>query len=357
MSKNEARASQRLSGIDCDSIQTVEQLEELLSEPTPGVVETLARLDGDIMVLGVAGKMGPTLARMARRASDLAGVKRRVIGVSRFSSGDVEEKLRSHGIETIRCDLLDGDRLMELPDAPNVIYMAGVKFGTTGRQSLTWAMNAFAPGMVCRKFHKSRIAAFSTGNVYPLIPVTLCGSLETDPPGPIGEYAMSCLGRERVFEHFSRTMGIPVTLIRLNYATELRYGVLVDIANKVKSGSAIDLANGNVNVIWQGDANAMALQSLGVADSPPFVLNVAGPEILSVRRIAEQLGRLMGKEVSFTGEESPDAYLSCGMLGHGLFGYPRVSVYRMLSWVADWVMRGGEELGKPTHFETRDGKY
>ena len=340
-----------------DSIRDVAHLEELLSEPTPGVIETMARLEGDLVVLGAAGKMGPTLARMARRASDLAGRSRRVFAVSRFSERDGETRLQRHGIETIRCDLLDPAELDALPDAPNVVYMAGMKFGSTGQEALTWAMNTYLPGMVSRKYRASRIAAFSTGNVYGLRPVHLGGSVESDSPDPVGEYAMSCLGRERILEHFSRTLVTPVSLLRLNYAVEMRYGVLVDLARRVLLGEPVDLGMGNVNVIWQADANAMALRSLDLASSPPLVLNLVGPELLSVRRICEEFGRLMEKEVTFTGTESPDALLSSGQLGHGLLGYPRVPVRHLLQWTADWVRRGGETSGKPTHFEARDGRF
>lgn len=341
-----------------DAITSVTQLGELLSEPKPRLIDALRRVPGDIVILGAAGKMGPTLARMALRASrdDGAG-GRRVIAVSRFSNTAEREKLNSHGVETIRCDLLDQAQLDALPDAPNVVYMAGMKFGSTGQESLTWAMNAYLPGMVCQKYRNSRIVAFSTGNVYGLSPVTNGGSVETDPPNPLGDYAMSCLGRERIFEHFSRTLNIPVSIIRLNYACEMRYGVLVDLAQRVWTDQPIDLAIGNINVIWQGDANAMSLAALEHAATPPFVLNVTGPELLSVRRVCEQLAARMGKAVTFSGTERPDALLNNGQLGHQRYGYPCVSVGQMLEWIARWVMRGGEGLGKPTHFEARDGKF
>jgi hypothetical protein len=339
------------------AIPSVELLEDLLSEPTAEVVQTLGRLEGDLVLLGVGGKMGPTLARMARRATDAAGVRRRILGVSRFSSGDLEARLQAQGIDTIRCDLLDPSQLDQLPDAANVIYLAGMKFGATGQEALTWAMNSFLPGMVCQRYRHSRIVAFSTGNVYGLTPVHLGGSLESDPLNPQGEYAISCLGRERVFEHFSRTLDIPMALLRLNYATELRYGVLVDLALRVQGGQAIDLTMGHLNAIWQADANAMALRAFDRVATPPFVLNIAGPETLSVRRVGQQLGQLLGKDVAFTGNEASDAFLSNGQLGHRLFGYPRIGVQQLLHWIADWVQRGGASLGKPTHFEVRDGKF
>lgn len=339
------------------TIRTVEELENALSEPTPGVVDTLGRLDGDIILLGAAGKMGPTLAKMTKRASDAAGVKRRVMAVSRFSSADEERKLQEAGLETIKCDILDVDGLNALPDAPNVVFMVGMKFGSSGAEGLTWAVNAFLPGLVCMKYAHSRIVAFSSGNVYKFVPVGFGGSAETDAIGPIGEYAMSVLGRERVFQHFSNTLGIPVSLIRLNYAVELRYGVLVDIAQKVHAGQPVDVSNGYVNVIWQRDANAMTLQSFDNASSPPFVLNVSGPEFLSVRRVAEEFGEMMGKQPIIEGQESPDALLSNGSLGYELFGRPSVTARQMMEWIAQWVMSGGDSIGKPTHFETRNGKF
>ena len=340
-----------------DEIASIEQLEEMISEPSGGVVEALGRLQGDVIVLGSGGKMGPSLARMAKRASDEAGVSRRVIGVDVFPSGEQEMKLRAAGVETIKCDLMDQGQLDSLPDAPNVVYMVGMKFGATGQEALTWALNAFLPGLVCRKYRDSRIAAFSTGNIYGMVPLHSGGSVESDAPNPTGEYATSALGRERIFEHFSRTLGIPTSIIRLNYSHEMRYGVLVDIAQKVWAGQPVDVTMGNANVIWQADANAMALQSLEYAASPPFAVNVAGPEVVSVGRAARQFGELMGREVTITGSESPDSFISNGQLGHRLFGYPGVSAGQMIQWIAKWVMRGGESLGKPTHFETRDGRF
>lgn len=340
-----------------DSIASTEQLEEMLSEPLPGVVETMAKLDGDLIVLGVGGKMGPTLARMARRATDLAGVRRRVIGVARFSNPAERAKLEACGVETVTCDLLQRDRVSELPDVPNVVFMAGMKFGTTNQEAMTWAMNVYVPAIVCDKYAKSRIAAFSTGNVYGLSPMEKGGSVESDPLNPTGDYACSCAGRERMFEHFSRTQGTPVTIIRLNYACEMRYGVLADLARRVWTGEPVDVSMSCVNVIWQRDANAMSLESLAHAASPPFLLNVAGPEQLRVRQIAEQFGILMKRPVSFTGREATDALLSNGQLGYRLFGKPTVTPEIMMKWIADWIMRGGESLNKPTHFETRDGKF
>ena len=339
------------------SIRDVCHLEELLSEPSAAAIEAMRRVTGDILVLGVGGKMGPTLARMARRAADAAGVSVRVIGVSRFSSSAQQAALEPHGIETIRCDLLDEDALARLPDAPNVIFMAGRKFGSTGDEPLTWAMNTHLPALVCRRYTGSRIVAFSTGNVYGLTPSGHGGSREEDPPNPVGEYAMSCLGRERMFEHFSRTYGTPVAILRLNYATEMRYGVLVDLARKVFRREPLDLAMGYFNVIWQADANAMALAALAHTSSPPLIVNLAGAEELSVRATSTELARLLDVDVSFEGREGPDALLSNGARGRALLGTPRVDAARLLAWTAAWIRRGGENLDKPTHFESRTGRF
>ena len=339
------------------AIRDEAHLEDLLSEPSPGVVATLHGSPGDIVILGVGGKMGPSLARMARRAADVAGGKRRVIGVARFSQSGLERQLQAAGVETIRCDLLDEDQVARLPDAPLVVAMTGMKFGATGQEALTWAMNSHVPAIICSKYRHSKIAAFSTGNVYGMTPVKLGGSLETDPLLAVGEYAQSCIGRERMYEYFSRRWSIPRATLRLNYATEMRYGVLVDIARKVQQGEPVDVTMGHLNAIWQGDANALALCALGDTSSPPRVLNIAGPEILSVRRLAEEFGRLLERPVTFTGAEADDAFLSNAKLSHQMYGYPRVPAAQLVQWIADWVRRGGASLGKPTHFEVRDGKY
>jgi nucleoside-diphosphate-sugar epimerase len=340
-----------------NAIVDTEQLDDLLSEPSHGVIETLASLEGDILILGVGGKMGPTLARMARRASDAGGSRRRVIGVSRFSVSNLAPQLQSWGVETVPCDLLDRAALAALPEAANIIFMAGMKFGSTSQESLTWAMNSFLPGLVCERYPASRIAAFSTGNVYGLTPVSGGGSVEMDAPNPTGEYAMSCLGRERIFEHFSRANGTKLSILRLNYSTELRYGVLVDIARRVHAGEPVPLSMGYLNAIWQGDACGMSLQSLARVSAAPFVINIAGPELLSVRRVAEQFGQLSQKTVRFDGHESPDALLSNATRACELFGRPRVDAEQMIRWIADWVAAGGETLAKPTHFEERSGRF
>lgn len=349
---------------DTSLIRTVDELDDRLSEPTEATVRAMAALKGDLVILGIGGKMGPTLARMAKRASDLAGVERRIIGVSRFSassgssaSSALEQRLNSWGIETHRADLLDPTQHSQLPAAPNVLFMAGMKFGATGQESLTWAMNTFLPGLVCQRYRKSRIVVFSTGNVYGLSPVSRAGSIETDPLQPLGEYAQSCLGRERIFEHFSRTQGTEIAILRLNYASELRYGVLLDIAQRVQADDVISLEMGHLNAIWQGDAAAIALQSLLHTSSPPFVLNIAGPELLSVARVAAHFGELLQKPVRYGGVESPDALLSNAQKSIQLFGYPQVNIGQLMRWIAQWVAKGGETLNKPTHFENRAGDF
>lgn len=340
-----------------NTIHTVDELEDLLSQPTEAVVDLMRRLEGDILLLGVAGKIGPSLARMAKRASTLAGVNRRVIGVSRFSNPNEETRLRENGVETIRCDLLDDEAVARLPKAPNLLYLAGLKFGASGDAPGTWAMNTWLPGVVCGAFPTSRIVAYSTGTVYGLTPSAEGGSRETDTPQPVGEYAMSCLGRERLFEYFSRTLHIPVALIRLFYACEPRYGVLVDIAAKLLAREPVDLGMGCFNIIWQGDCNAMTLLALDRATSPAFVFNLTGPEILGIREVAETFGQRFGIEPHFCGVEQETACLGNAALAQNLFGPPRVTAGQLIDWVADWMVRGGPTLGKPTHFETRDGRF
>lgn len=342
---------------DLQSIRDVAELEDVLSHPPPCAVEAMRAVEGDIVVLGVGGKMGPTLARMAKRASDQAGTPRRVIGVSRFSEEGLPQRLQSWGIETQRADLLDHECYADLPDAPNVMYMAGLKFGTTGNEGATWAMNTFLPGLVADRYRSSRIAVFSTGNVYGLTSVTSGGAKEDDPLCPAGEYAMSCLGRERVFDYFSRSRGIPMTFLRLCYATELRYGVLVDIGRQVYSGQTISVNMGYMNAIWQANASAMCLASLRYASSPPLALNVTGPKIFSVRRIAEEFGRLFRRPVLFEGSESPDALLANADMACRLFGCEDIDAARSLPLVAEWIERGGKNFGKPTHYDNRIGDF
>jgi len=335
----------------------LDELEERLSRPTPDVIDLMRELPGDVIVLGAAGKMGPSLTRMAKRASDEAGTKRRVIAVSRFSTLGSAAAFEQHGIETIAVDLLAANAVAYLPHAPNVIYMAGMKFGATGQEPLTWAMNAWLPGLVCERYHRSRIAAFSTGNVYGLVPVEGGGSKEEDALNPAGEYAMSCLGRERIFQHFSLMRGTSVSLIRLNYACDLRYGVLVDVAQKVWSGQPVDVRMGYFNTIWQGDANALSLLSLGKAQSPAWTVNLTGTATLSVREVAKRFGEMFGKPVQIEGKEAPDALLSNPYRSFVELGIPFIRDEELIEWVASWVSSGGESLDKPTHFESRDGRF
>ena len=338
-------------------IQTEVQLESHLSEPTAEVIAAIAALEGDILILGVGGKMGPTLAKQAKRAIDSAGIAKSVIGVSRFSTLGIREDLHEVGIETITADLLSENSLQNLPDIQNVILMAGRKFGSTGNESLTWAMNGYMPGRVAEKFRDSRLVVFSTGNVYPLTPVSHGGATENSTVAPIGEYAQSCLSRERICTHFSLQSGTPMAILRLNYAVDLRYGILLDIAEKVYAEESISLKMGNVNVIWQGDANAIALRAFAHCQSPPLILNVTGPETISIRYLALRFGTLFNKSTSFEGQEAETALLSNASQCHRLFGYPRVSLEQMIEWVAEWVRIDGTTFRKPTHFEVRDGKF
>lgn len=339
-----------------DLIETEEVLEERLSQPPPALIKAFGALEGDLLVLGAGGKMGPSLAHMAARAAREAGIPRRVVAVSRFSDQALRERLQGWGIETIACDLLQAGALAGLPRCPNVVYMPARKFGSAGAEWETWATNVYLAGEAARVFPGARIVAFSTGNVYPLWPVDREGPDETASPGPIGEYAQSCLGRERVLEYWSRRDGTPMALIRLNYAVELRYGVLVDLARKVAAGAPIDLSMGHANVIWQGDASACALLAFGLCATPPAVLNVTGP-VVRIRAVAEQLGDLMGRTPRFTGSEQSTALLSNAARCRALYGEPRVPLERLLVWVAHWVTHGGSTLGKPTRFDVRDGRF
>ncbi|HUF28667.1 MAG TPA: NAD(P)-dependent oxidoreductase [Gemmatimonadaceae bacterium] len=336
---------------------TDEALEERLSRPSAEVCATLARQPGDVLVLGAGGKMGPSLARMASRALDELGHFHRVIAVARFSDAAAAHALAADGIETIRCDLADRAAVAALPGAANIVFMAGQKFGTTAEPSATWAANVLVPAIVAERYAGSRIVAFSTGNVYPLVPRTGRGSREDDAPAPAGEYAISCLGRERMFEHVSRGRGTPVTIVRLNYAVDLRYGVLVDIARRIVRREPVDVTMGWFNVLWQGDANAQALRCLDHATSPPLVINLTGPETLSVRSVAERLGELLGQAPEITGREADDALLSDASRARGLFGAPSVPADRLIEWVATWVAGGGKALERPTKFEVRDGRF
>jgi len=339
------------------TVRTEEELEDVMTIPPARVVDLMKRLEGDIMVLGIGGKMGLTLGRLALRASQEAGTDKRIIGVSRFSDPDVKGKLEKVGIEAISCDLLDRDQVAKLPEVENVVYMAGRKFGTSGSPELTWMMNVIAPAHAAEHFRNSRIVAFSTGNVYPLTPVAHGGATEERATDPVGEYAQSCLGREQVFTHFGKQFDMPVAIIRLNYAIDLRYGVLHDVARRVLDGEPVDLATGHANVIWQGDANAHVLLALEHCEVPPAIFNVTGPETVSIRYAAEELGCLLGKVPTFEGSESDTALLSNAARAVQTFGYPQVSLHQMLEWTAAWLAVGGGTLGKPTHFEVRTGKF
>jgi nucleoside-diphosphate-sugar epimerase len=336
-----------------ETISDIAALDELLCRPSQALVDDLQKVDADIMILGVAGKMGPTLAGLAKSALP----HRRVIGVARFSDASVKAWLEARGIETLSCDLLDEAAIKALPKTQNIVFMAGRKFGAEGDLSLTWAMNAHVPTLVARAFADSRIVAFSTGCVYPFVPVNGKGADESLAPDPPGEYAQSCVGRERMFEYFSRKFATPGRLFRLNYAIDMRYGVLHDIATKVLGGKPIDVSLGHVNFIWQGDASAQALRCLAHCDTPTSPINVSGHEILRVRDLAAKFGALLGREPIVVGSEEPTAWLTDTSQATKLFGRPIVDTERLIAWTADWVARSMPSLGKPTKYEVRDGRY
>ncbi|MEO5582336.1 MAG: epimerase [Saprospiraceae bacterium] len=335
---------------------SISEYQKLL-HPSAELIADIMRVDGDIILLGVGGKMGPSMAFLARHACDAAGIKKRIIGVARFSELGLKEKLNSQGIETIEADLLNDAQLQSLPDIKNVLYLAGTKFGTQGNESYTWTMNTYLPGRVANKFKNSNIVVFSTGNVYPFVSISSGGAAESCAPEPIGEYGQSCLGRERVFQFFSNKNNTPVLLYRLNYAIDVTYGVLIELAISVIGHKPIDLRMGYVNIIWQGDANEIAIRSLLHCCSPAKILNVTGPGVLSVRWIAEEFGKLFNETPLFTREEQSTALLNNASECFRLFGQPKVSLNEMMELIARWLKEGGKTIHKETHFQERTGKF
>ncbi len=336
---------------------TEEKLNELLTTPSDSLVSDIAKIKGDIMILGAGGKMGPTLCLLAKNAIKKAGVEKRVIAVSRFSDQIALDLLHSNGVETISCDLLDHDSLEALPEVENVIYMAGRKFGTDGQEYLTWAMNATLPAFVAYKFRKSNIVVFSSGNIYPIVPLSSGGCTEEDKVSPVGEYAMSCLARERAFEYAANKYGTKIFVYRLNFAVDLRYGVLFDCAKKIMDGEPISLSTPCFNFIWQGSANEIAIRGLLHASAPVCKMNVTGPETISIKAASIKLGKILGKEPKFVGEEQNNAYLNNASRAMELFGYPSVSADTLIRWQAEYILDGGRTIDKPTHFEERKGSY
>lgn len=334
--------------------------EEILGHylaPTQRLIDDIQHIEGDILILGAGGKMGPSMAKLAVEAIRRSGTDKRVIAVSRFSDEELVNDLEVAGVEIIKTDLLNENELQALPDVPNVIYLAGYKFGTTGNEPYTWIMNTFLPAKVAEKFSNSRIVIFSSGNIYPLSPVTHGGSSENTATSPVGEYAQTCLGRERMFQYFSQKNQTPMLLYRLNYANDVSYGILLEIAHTVYTGKEIDLSMGNVNVIWQGDANEVAIRALLHCESPAKILNVTGPETVSVRWVALEYAKMFNKTVSFIASEEKNALLSNAAECFRLFGYPSVTLKQMMELIGRWVMEGGKTMNKPTHFQEREGKY
>jgi nucleoside-diphosphate-sugar epimerase len=338
-------------------MEHVELTYKNLLQPSADLVTDIAKLKGDIIILGVGGKMGPGLARVARQAVDKAGVKKRIIGVARFSEAGLQAELNGEGIETISADLLVEDQLQALPEVDNVLYLAGTKFGTSGNESFTWAMNAYLPGRVAQKFKNSRIVVFSTGNVYPMVPVVGGGATEDMAPEPIGEYGQSCLGRERIFQYFAARNNTPILLYRLNYANDVTYGVLLEVAKSVKEKKPIDLSMGSASVIWQGDANEIAIRALQHCTVPAKILNVTGPETVSLRWLAGEFGQMLGEAPVFVNEEQPTALISNAAESFRLFGYPKVTLKVMMEVVLEWLVQGRKTMNKPTHYSERTGKF
>lgn len=338
-------------------MKSLVKIEKAMNTPSAALINDVKQLDGDVMILGVSGKMGVTLAKLLKNAIDENNLDYDVYGVARFSDPNSRAELEEYGIKTLAADFLNEEEMRSLPKIKNIIFMVGYKFGATGNEAYTWAVNAYLPGRICEYFKDSRIVAFSTGCVYPLVPVNDGAPSEEMAPDPLGEYAQSCLGRERIFEHFSKENGTEMTIFRLNYAIDLKYGVVSELARTILDDEAIDLTMGHVNVIWQKDACEQAIRSLFVTSSPANILNITGPETLSVRWISERLGEALNKEVTFVGEEQETALLSNASKSHELFGYPQTTIREMIDITADWLLNDGATIDKPTHFQERKGKY
>jgi nucleoside-diphosphate-sugar epimerase len=342
---------------NAELINTVAELEQILSEPYPEDLESMEDLRGGLLILGAGGKMGPTLVQRAVKSYRAAGIPGEVVAVSRFSDQKIKERLEDLGARTLSIDLLNEESLASLPQLPNVIFMTGMKFGSSGKQPMTWAMNSYLPGRVAETFKESRIVAFSTGNVYPLMTPESGGSKEQDPLGPVGEYAQSCLGRERIFEYFSELNSTPMCILRLNYAVEARYGVLIDIAQKIAEDQPINLEMGFVNIIWQGDANSICLRAFDLCGIPSTILNLTGKNVLSVRKLGEEIGSRIGKKPIFEGKEGTHALLNNASECIRIFGEPKIPLEQLLDLTVSWVLKGGKTLGKPTKFQVKNGKF
>lgn len=338
-------------------LESEHQLDTLLTEPSPADVAFARKLKGDTIILGAGGKMGPTLAKRLARSLAAAGRTSSVIAASRFQSSAARAELESAQIQTIACDLLEREQIDALPEVENVLFLAGRKFGSFADPEVTWAMNTVVPAQVAQRFRHSRIVAFSTGNVYPFVAPEKGGSVESDTPAPVGEYAQSCLGRERIFEYYSKRFQTPCLLFRLNYAIDLRYGVLVDIARQIYEGKPVDLSVPAVNVLWQGDANSYAMRALELCESPARILNVTGPETLAVQRAAEFFAQRFQKKLLVAGEPRGVALLNSAAACHQLLGYPQVSLGELMEAVANWIEAGGASLHNPTKFQVTDGKF
>ncbi len=340
-----------------EPIESEEALDEILTRPRAVLIEFIQSIHSPLLLLGAGGKMGPTLAVLAQRAAHLAGHPLEIVAASRFSNESTREWLEQRGIHTLSCNLLEPQSWQRLPDAENVIYLLGQKFGTTQNPALTWAINTLPPAYACERYPGSRMAVLSSGSIYPLTPVSEGGAGETEPLIPLGEYANACIARERIFEHFSQQVPTRIVLLRLFYAVELRYGVLVDLAQKVYAGEPVDLATGYFNWIWQGDANEMILRSLALAEAPPAPYNLTGKQTQSVRAVALRFGEMFGRQPQFINSEATTALLGNASRIYEHLGEPPTSLETVMRWIAHWIQQGGRLLGKPTHFEVRDGRY